>query len=275
MDHASFILGCWRLGGAFFGADNCDTQLAILQAALDRGITAFDSAYFYGQGEADRRLSRVISSYPRSDITLHSKAGLHWQGRNVVHDASPDQLKRTLINSLDILHCDYLDYFYLHWPDPHIPIQTSLYTLAAFQEEGLCRHIGLCNCTATQLTQALSTQIPFVHQLRYNPLQLQNKPLLEMVNKSPGCSTVIISLFEQGLLLSDPNRHFGKKDWRRRNSLFGTPQLEQFQQQLCQRFASSDDRAAYLINWLFDQAPHSQLCVGLSSSTQLKTFDLH
>eukprot|EP01047_Picozoa_sp_COSAG01_P035152 COSAG01_NODE_2676_length_7264_cov_6.952128_5_plen_270_part_00 len=256
------VLGTWRFGGVGFGKDNEAKHLELGHTAIQAGITQFDTAHFYGQGQAEKRLAKVIKSYNRCSLHISSKGGIHWQGNKVGHDASLKQLKATLETSLTNLKTSYLDCFYLHWPDPKVSISHCIEHLVTLQNTGLTKEIGLCNLSVAQVLEALATGVALQWQLPYSPLRKDSAAQLSML---PNKQVMLISLFEQGLLLSAPDRQFGKSDVRRRNSFFNTQLLSEFQQAQ----ARQSKLAAHILQDVHTHYPQAKLCVGPASSAQL------
>ena len=86
----------------------------VLFAALDAGITHFDSADVYGEGESERILGRALGDR-RNDVVVVTKFGIETGG-------SPANVRRSIEASLDRLGMDHVDLYYLHRPDPATPI---------------------------------------------------------------------------------------------------------------------------------------------------------
>jgi aryl-alcohol dehydrogenase-like predicted oxidoreductase len=163
-------LGTWSLGGESFGPHDGREALATLESALEAGIRCFDTASFYAHGRSEQLLSKVIAQQKRQKLFISSKGGLSWQGKNVIHCGNRDALRQSLFNSLERLKTDYLDLYQLHWPDPQTPIESSLETLQALQEEGLILRWGVCNFSVEQIQSYLPSGGLIPHQVHHNPL---------------------------------------------------------------------------------------------------------
>ncbi len=141
-------LGCNNFGGRL---DQAGTN-AVVRAALDHGVTLFDTADVYGnQGGSETMLGKALGS-ERSRIVLASKFG-HDMGA-AGKGAAPAYIRRALDASLKRLGTDYLDLYQLHTPDPHTPLADTLGTLNELVNEGKVRAVGCSNLSAAQVREA-------------------------------------------------------------------------------------------------------------------------
>jgi aryl-alcohol dehydrogenase-like predicted oxidoreductase len=138
-------LGCNNFGGriAF------DATRAVVEAALDAGVTFFDTAETYGNGESERFLGEILDGR-RGDVVLATKFG--W-GR-AAGNGSADAVRTAIVGSLERLRSSYLDLYYLHKPDPATPVAETLHALDELVTAGTVRAIGICNVSAEQLAEA-------------------------------------------------------------------------------------------------------------------------
>ena len=115
--------GTWPIGGARYGAtDDADATRAIA-AAIDYGITCFDTAPSYGNGHAEEVLGRALAGR-RDQLQIVTKGGLIWDEQSEVHgrDSGASWLAARLDESLQRLQTDYVDLFLIHWPDADTPL---------------------------------------------------------------------------------------------------------------------------------------------------------
>ena len=173
-------MGCWPIAGMTSLDVNDAQSLATIRAAIDSGVNFFDTAFGYGaNGESERLLGKAIDERARTqrdEIVIASKAGMHWekdaQGTlQRVFDASPARIASQCDESLQRLNVDVIDLYYLHAPDPSVPIQTSAAALALLMEQGKVRCVGVSNLTVEQMEQ-FETACPIsAVQPPYNMLQ--------------------------------------------------------------------------------------------------------
>ena len=146
-------LGCMNLSHAY-GVPPAPAQAeALLLAALDAGITLFDTAALYGFGANEELVGRVLAPH-RSRITLASKCGMTGVDGKRVIDGRPETLKRTCEESLRRLRTEVIDLYYLHRWDKQVPIEDSVGALAELVREGKIRSIGLSEVSAATLRRA-------------------------------------------------------------------------------------------------------------------------
>lgn len=135
-------LGCNNFGGRL---DQAATN-AVVERALDRGITLFDTADIYGEkGGSETMLGRALGRR-RSEIVLASKFGMDMgDGKK---GAKPAYVRQALEASLKRLNTDYLDLYQLHAPDPETQLEDTLGALHELVQAGLVRFIGCSNLPA-------------------------------------------------------------------------------------------------------------------------------
>jgi aryl-alcohol dehydrogenase-like predicted oxidoreductase len=160
-------LGCNNLGRKL----DLDGTRAVVDAAIDAGITLFDTADTYGsrRGASEELLGSVIKKR-RSEIVLATKFGMDMQGLNGVdHGArgSRSYIMRAVEASLRRLNTDYLDLYQIHAPDPATPIAETLSALDDLVRSGKVRYLGNSNFAGWQIADAdwaarTAGQTPFI-----------------------------------------------------------------------------------------------------------------
>ena len=156
---ASIGLGCMNLSHAYGAPVSAEQGERVLLAALDAGVTFFDTATLYGFGGNETLVGKVLK-LQRQKITLASKCGL--QGVDVagdgklvrVIDGRPATIKKLCEDSLRRLQTDVIDLYYLHRWDKTVPIEDSVGALAELVRKGHIRSIGLSEVSATTLRKA-------------------------------------------------------------------------------------------------------------------------
>lgn len=139
-------LGCNNFGARI---DRAATR-AVVDAALEVGITFFDTAEAYGNGgDSERFLGEVLEGR-REQVVLATKFG--W-GQETGNGAA-EYVRSAIEGSLERLRTDYVDLYYLHKPDPSTPIAETLGALDELVRDGRVRAIGCSNFTAEQLAEA-------------------------------------------------------------------------------------------------------------------------
>ncbi len=143
-------LGCNNFGRVLDEAGS----VAVVRAALDAGMTFFDTAGNYGEGRSESYLRAGLGNH-RGDVVIATKFGLPVAGVPGSGGARPEYVRRALERSLSELGTDYIDLYQLHFPDPATPIEETLGAMHELRDEGKVREIGCSNLDASQLRQAL------------------------------------------------------------------------------------------------------------------------
>ena len=152
-------LGCMNLSHAYGVPVSAEQGERVLLAALDAGVTLFDTATLYGFGANETLVGRVMKAH-RNRFTLASKCGMSGvdiagDGKLVrVIDGRPETLRKACEDSLRRLQTDVIDLYYLHRWDKKVPIEDSVGALADLVKKGHIRAIGLSEVSATTLRKA-------------------------------------------------------------------------------------------------------------------------
>lgn len=159
--------GCMGLVGWYGTRDDAEAE-ATLQAALQAGITHFDTAASYQLGENEKFVGRVLGPR-RSEVVIASKCGLvRGADGAAIADNSAAVIRQSLDASLQRLGTDYLDLFYLHRIDPRVPIEESVGVLADLVHAGKIRAIGLSECSISTLRRAAAVHPIAAVQTEYS-----------------------------------------------------------------------------------------------------------
>ena len=140
-------LGCNNFGGRIDEA----ASRAVVAAALDAGITFFDTADIYGGTLSEEFLGRALGDR-RGEVVVATKFGMAVDAER--QGADPRYVRRALEDSLRRLGTDHVDLYQLHQPDPDTPLEDTLAVLDEQVRAGKVREIGCSNFTAEQLRQA-------------------------------------------------------------------------------------------------------------------------
>lgn len=98
---------------------NEETGKELVREAIKSGVTMLDTAYIYGVGRSEELIGEVLKEYNREDVFIATKAAHRKEGDDFVFDNSPAFLKQSVEDSLKRLQTDYIDLFYIHFPDEH------------------------------------------------------------------------------------------------------------------------------------------------------------
>jgi aryl-alcohol dehydrogenase-like predicted oxidoreductase len=146
-------LGCMNLSHAYGIPPSEDEGLALLRAALDSGVTHFDTATLYGAGRNEELVGRALKGR-RDEVVLASKGGMAMLDGVKVIDGRPSTLRQQVDASLSRLGVDHIDLYYLHRWDKTMPIGESVGALSALVDEGKIGAIGLSEVAVARLREA-------------------------------------------------------------------------------------------------------------------------
>ena len=214
-------LGCMNICHAY-GAPVPEAQAErLLLAALDAGVTHFDTAALYGFGASERLVGKVLSTH-RAKFTLASKCGM--QGVDVagdgklvrVIDGRPDTLKATCEAALQRLRTDVIDLYYLHRWDKAVPVEDSVGALADLVRAGKIRAIGLSEVSAATLRRAHAVHPIAALQTEYSLWTRNPEIAVLQACRELGVSFVAFSPVARGFLCGPLDvAAFDAKDIRR------------------------------------------------------------
>jgi pyridoxine 4-dehydrogenase len=142
--------------------------IAVLRQVAELGINFIDTADSYGPNVSEELIAEALTPYP-TDLVIATKGGWNRPGPNQwTHDASPAHLRKAVEGSLKRLRLDRIDVYQLHAPDPVVPLDASIETLANMRSEGNIRLVGLSNVTVEHIERARKI-VPIVSvQNRYS-----------------------------------------------------------------------------------------------------------
>ena len=164
-------MGCWPISGVTTLGVTESESLATLEASLDAGINFYDTAYCYGyEGESERLIGRAFAER-RDEVVIATKGGIHWEDRKQHKDGRPETLKRQCEESLLRMGTDHVDLYYLHAPDPAVPVSESAGGLKELLESGKVRSVGVSNFSVSQLEEFHVVCPISASQPHYNMLQ--------------------------------------------------------------------------------------------------------
>jgi aryl-alcohol dehydrogenase-like predicted oxidoreductase len=151
-------LGCMNLSHAYGTPPSAEQGERVLRAAIDQGVSWFDTAALYGFGKNEDLVGRVLKPHRRA-ITLCSKGGLAGVAdadgvlKRVI-DGRPDTLRRNCEDSLRRLQTDVIDLYYLHRWDKKVPIEESVGAMSRLVEQGKVRTLGLSEVSGATIRKA-------------------------------------------------------------------------------------------------------------------------
>ncbi len=216
-------LGCWPIAGLTSPGATDEHSIATIRACFDLGINHLDTAHMYGRdGESERLIARALGNR-RQEMVIATKGGLHWHagGKQAV-DGSPAMLRRQCEESLRRLQTDCVELYYLHAPDPKVPIGASAGELKRLMDEGKIRSAGVSNVNVAQLEEFTAVCPLSAYQPPYNMLQRQIEADTLPWCRDRGVAVLVYWPLMKGLLAGKLRRTevFAETDSRRKYPMF-------------------------------------------------------
>lgn len=271
-------LGCWPIAGLTSPGVNDEDSLATIRACFDLGINHLDTAFCYGRdGESERLIALAIGNR-RNEMVIATKGGIHWlpdggpQGR----DASPDTLRRECEESLRRLKTDHVDLYYLHAPDPRVPVAESAGAIRRLMDEGKTRSAGASNLTLALLKEFAAECPLAAFQPPYNMLQRHIESEILPWCREHGVAVLVYWALMKGLLAGKLGRDhvFGPDDNRRKYPMFRGDEYQK-NLDLVDRLARIADEAGHTVaelalNWTIHQPGITAALCGAKRPQQIR-----
>ncbi len=131
-----------------------ETGIQIVKTGLDSGITLLDTAFAYGMGHSEELIGQAIKGYDRSKFVIATKAAQDTSDGDVKINNNPQFLKKSVDDALKRLQTDYIDIFYIHFPDDQTPKDEAVAALNEMKQEGKIKAIGVSNFSLDQIKEA-------------------------------------------------------------------------------------------------------------------------
>lgn len=192
--------------------------IALVKSYLEHGGNFIDTAFVYGLGRSEELIGEAITGFDRSSIVIATKAAHEGAGFN----NSPDFLRKSVDIALSRLKTDYIDVFYIHFPDPAADKRAAVESLQKLKEKGIIRAIGVSNFSLDDIKQANADGFVDVVQDKFNLLERDAEKLLFPYLRSSQISFVPYFPLASGLLTGKytDKATFAAGDFRGGNVLF-------------------------------------------------------
>jgi aryl-alcohol dehydrogenase-like predicted oxidoreductase len=197
-------LGCMNLSHAYGTPPSSEQGERVLLAALDGGVTLFDTAALYGFGANETLVGRVLKPH-RNKFTLASKGGMaavtgdDGVQRRVI-DGRPEAIRRNCEDSLKRLQTDVIDLYYLHRWDKKVPIEDSVGAMSDLVRAGKVRALGLSEVSAATLRKAHAVHPISAVQTEYSLWTRNPEIAVLQACKELGATFVAFSPVARGFL---------------------------------------------------------------------------
>ncbi len=165
-------LGCMRMSFGDSPVGDRQEMIALIRAAVKRGVTFFDTAEVYGPFTNEELVGEALEPL-RSQVVIATKFGFKHDPVTGPHpsvglDSRPEQIKRVAEASLKRLRVEAIDLFYQHRPDPNVPIEEVAGAVQELIREGKVKHFGLSEAGADLIRRAHAVQPVAALQSEYS-----------------------------------------------------------------------------------------------------------
>jgi len=217
---SSVGLGCMGMSEFYGPAMDEEEAKSLLHAAVDRGVTHFDTAEMYGVGHNERLVGGTLRDR-RDGLVIATKFGPlrdRETGERQGIDGSPANVRRASEGSLERLGMDHIDLYYLHRMDPDTPIEETVGEMKRLVEEGKVRALGLSEANAETIRRAHAVHPISALQTEYSLFTRHVEDEILPTCRELGITLVSYSPLGRGLLtgtFTRENRPEGEGEFRR------------------------------------------------------------
>ena len=220
-------LGTWQFGtdGWGYGKKFSKTDsIKIIHKALDSGITLIDTAEIYGRGKSEKIIGEALKGYNRENLVLVSKF--------LPKAIRPSAIVRAVKKSLLRLGTSYLDVYLIHFPNPLLPLKSTLRNMENLLEEGVIRCIGLSNYSLKRFISAQDKTKKYrieINQMNYSMAKPKVRRMFLPYARENKITIMAYSPLAQGFLTGKYSQSDVPKGIRRMNRLFTKKNFERAQ----------------------------------------------
>jgi aryl-alcohol dehydrogenase-like predicted oxidoreductase len=272
-------LGCMGMSFAYGPAKDKREMISLLHAAVDRGVTFFDTAEVYGPFTNEELVGEGLAPF-RNQVVIATKFGFKPDSKPETRwsslDSRPEHIKEVAEASLKRLGTDVIDLFYQHRVDPNVPIEDVAGTVKELIDQGKVKHFGLSEAGVQTIRRAHAVQPVAAVQSEYSLwFREPEKEVLPTLEKL-GVGFVPYSPLGRGFLTGKLNESttFESSDFRNMLPRF-TPEARKANQALVDLLGEIAKRkkatpAQIALAWLLAQQPW---IVPIPGTTKLKRFE--
>ncbi len=253
--------GCMGMSTSYGPPKDKKEMLNLLHAAVDRGITFFDTAEVYGPFTNEELVGEGLAPY-RDRVLIATKFGFKIEnGKNVGVDSRPEHIKEVVEGSLKRLRTERIDLLYQHRVDPNVPIEDVAGAVKELIQAGKVKHFGMSEAGVKTIRRAHAVQAVAAVQNEYSIWFREPEQELLRVLEELEIGLVAYSPLGRGFLTGkmDANTTFDKSDFRSNLPRF-TPEALRANQaliHLLERIAAKKNAtpAQIALAWLLGQRP--------------------
>ena len=257
-------LGCMKMSFGDAPAGTQEEMIAVIHAAVDRGVTFFDTAEVYGPYTNEELVGEALEPF-KGRVVIATKFGFNlnpdgrsgWQGLN----SRPERIRQVAEDSLRRLRVEAIDLFYQHRVDPDVPIEDVAGAVKELIAQGKVKHFGLSEASAETIRRAHAVQPVAAVQSEYSMWWRAPEEAVLPACEELGIGFVPFSPLGKGFLTGkiDESATFDSSDIRSRIPRFA-PEAMRANQALIDRLAAISARkgatpAQIALAWLLAQKP--------------------
>lgn len=210
-------LGCMGLSHGYGPATDRSEAIALIRAAVERGVTFFDTAEVYGPFLNEDLLGEALAPV-RDEVVIATKFGFTFgdDGKQQILNSRPQHIREAVEGSLQRLRTDVIDLLYQHRVDPEVPIEDVAGTVKNLIAEGKVLHFGLSEAGAQTIRRAHAVQPVAAVQSEYSLWWREPEEAILPTLEELGIGFVPFSPLGKGFLTGaiDHSTHFGQDDFR-------------------------------------------------------------
>lgn len=207
--------GCMGLNYAYSNTLDKQESISLLQAAVERGVTFFDTAEMYGPFTNEELLGEALKPY-RDRLVIATKFGIKLRDGQQVQDSHPSSIRQSVEGSLKRLQTDVIDLYYQHRVDTQVPIEDVAGTMKDLIAEGKIKHWGLSEPGVQTIRRAHAVQPVTAVESEYSLWWRRPEEDLLPALEELGIGFVPFSPLGKGFLTGSisKNATFDKSDFR-------------------------------------------------------------
>jgi aryl-alcohol dehydrogenase-like predicted oxidoreductase len=252
-------LGCMGMSDSYGPPADKQEMISLLRAAVERGVTFFDTAEVYGPFTNEELVGEALAPL-RDEVIIATKFGFKLDGNGGV-DSRPEHIKEVAEASLKRLRTEVIDLFYQHRVDPDVPIEDVAGAVKDLIEGGKVKYFGLSEAGAQTIRRAHAVQPVAALQSEYSLWMRRPEAEVLPTLKELGIGFVPFSPLGRGFLTGkmDENTTFDSSDFRNRLPRF-TPEARKANQTLVALLKKLAERkkatpAQIALAWLLARKP--------------------
>jgi aryl-alcohol dehydrogenase-like predicted oxidoreductase len=216
-DVSALGLGCMGMSFGYGPPPNRQEMVGLIRAAVERGVTFFDTAEAYGPFANEELVGEALAPF-RERVVIATKFGFRFgpNGEQVGLDSRPDHIKEAAEASLKRLGVEAIDLFYQHRVDPNVPIEDVAQAVKELIHEGKVRHFGLSEAGVQTIRRAHAVQPVTAVQSEYSLWWRRPEETLMSTLEELGIGLVPFSPLGKGFLTGkiDEKTTFDRSDFR-------------------------------------------------------------